>query len=83
MFLDDTYFRGELYLPNLVKGDNNAGKAAILQTVGEKNLLWFVEKYEDEALGFIIGKELRDEAIPPWRITFIARSWPPARRRPP
>lgn len=60
MYLDDTYFRGELYLPNLVKADNSQGKAAILQTVGENNLLWFIEKYEDEALDLIIGKDLKE-----------------------
>lgn len=61
MFLDGTYFKGELYLPNLVKGDNNAGKAAILQTVGEQDLLWFIEKYEGEALDLMIGEDLRTQ----------------------
>lgn len=63
MFLDDTYFKGELYLPMLQKSDYGVGKAAILQSVGENNLNWYIERYEMEALGKIVGEKLRDEMI--------------------
>lgn len=62
MFLDGSYFRGELSIPNL-KFSKPAGVGAILQTVGELDLLYFVEKYEREFLDNILGIELTDAII--------------------
>lgn len=71
MFLDETYFKGELYLPNLRFKEKAVGMAIADQITGEKNLEYFVKKYEvrylQEALGceltkaFITGIESGDE----------------------
>lgn len=57
MFLDNTYFQGELYIPNLqLKTGNPAGIASVVnQTVAENTLEWFVGKYEQECLSRILG----------------------------
>lgn len=68
MFLDKTYFQGELYLPNLGIGDCAAGASplgveAMIQSVGENTLEWFVEKYEREFLLRLLGKPLYDAFV--------------------
>ena len=63
MFLDDSYFQGELAIPNLKIGGNATGVASMIEATGEASFDWFVEKYEREALGFILGDKLRDEFL--------------------
>ena len=63
MFLDESYFQGELAIPNLKIGGNATGVASMIEATGEASFDWFVEKYEREALGFILGDKLRDEFL--------------------
>ena len=71
MFLDKTYFQGDLYLPNLgIKdctasndGANPSGVELMIQSVGENTLDWFVEKYEREFLVRLLGKPLYDAFV--------------------
>lgn len=60
MFLDATYFEGELYLPYFKRkpGEAVGSAAVVLQTVAEYTLEWFVEKYEQECLERILGREM-------------------------
>ena len=44
MFLDVSYFDGELSIPN-AKRNNAPGAASILQAVGEHALDWYLEKF--------------------------------------
>lgn len=57
MFLDDTYFQGELYIPRS-DFDDETGIAGMLQAVGEKNLSWYIEKYEREYLIRLLGRDM-------------------------
>lgn len=63
MYLDSSYFQGELFIPNLKLNNSSYGKSAMLEAVGESNMAWMIEKYENEALGLILGPGLRDEMI--------------------
>lgn len=58
MFLDSTYFQGDLYLPNLKIQSGTAGVAAMLQAVGENTLEWYVDRYEREFLDRLLGQKL-------------------------
>lgn len=57
MFLDDTYFQGELYIPN-VKRDSSFGVSSVLQAVGEHTLDWYIAKYEKRCLIELMGEEM-------------------------
>lgn len=64
MFLDNTYFQGELTIPNLKFRDIDVvGVAAMIQVTGENTLEWFIEKYEGECLERILGKEMYNHFI--------------------
>ena len=63
MFLNESYFRGELSLPNVKLSNPRAGVGSILQTVGELDLLFFIEKYEYNFLVHILGIELTEQMI--------------------
>lgn len=65
MILDITYFKGELYLPNLKLNvsDPVGHSAKTMQTIGENDLGWYVAKYEEEFLIKLLGKELYDSFI--------------------
>lgn len=58
MFLDSTYFMGELYLPCLELNPNVVGVASRIQTVNENSLDWYIEKYEYEFLVYLLGYDL-------------------------
>lgn len=60
MFLDRTYFTGELALPQLVSSAAPAMDAASMATqiVGEQTLEWFIAKYEPEFLIHLLGERL-------------------------
>lgn len=55
MFLDETYFRGELYLPNIKFRSDSFGTEAMLQVVGETSLNEYIEIYEAEYLNMLLG----------------------------
>lgn len=64
MFLDGTYFQGELSIPNFkFRSRETSGVAAIVQAVGESSLEWFVGKYEEEFLVNILGRGLYEKWI--------------------
>lgn len=63
IILDNTYFQGELYLPNLKKTSSTVGVAAMLQAVGENTLEWFIDKYELEFLYQILGRKLTESFV--------------------
>jgi hypothetical protein len=59
--IDETYFTGTIALPGLKKnitGGSVTGAAQISQTVGEINLIRFIEEYQEEYLNIILGKSL-------------------------
>lgn len=60
MFLDRTYFTGNLALPQLVSSAAPAMDAASMATqiVGEQTLEWFIAKYEPEFLLYLLGEKL-------------------------
>lgn len=61
MIIDSTYFVRELSLPNIVSNSLESGVSAALQTVGENSLDLFIEKYEEEYLIKLLGKELANK----------------------
>lgn len=65
MFLDSTYFQGELSIPSLKFRDREVvGVAAVaMQATGENTLEWFVEKYEQDFLKNILGCDLYERFI--------------------
>lgn len=63
MFLDNSYFQGELQLPNLKFNDQATGVAVMLQVTGENTLEWYVEKYEREFLYRLLGVSLCEAFI--------------------
>lgn len=58
MFLDGTYFRGTLALPNLKSSGEPVGLGRVLQTIQENTLEWFIARYEREALERILSPTL-------------------------
>jgi hypothetical protein len=58
ILIDETYFTGELKLPNLPVNGAVSGVALALQTVGENNLDVFVDKYVTDYLVRLFGREL-------------------------
>jgi hypothetical protein len=62
MFLDGTYFQGELTLPQYgrVPSDAEPGTvdALLHDTVGELTLEWLIERYEEEFLCSLLGLPL-------------------------
>lgn len=63
LLIDETYFTGELSLPN-IQGtpfdDTSYGVALALYTVGENNLEVFADKYVTEYLIRLFGRELTE-----------------------
>lgn len=69
--IDDTYFTGEISLPNLPVsgiGDDYAayGMAKAMQTVGENNLLTFINNKTDEYLRSFFGARFADIINEAW-----------------
>ncbi|MCL1942622.1 MAG: hypothetical protein FWF54_03610 [Candidatus Azobacteroides sp.] len=62
IIIDNSYFQGELYLPDLEYRISD-DVAAALQIVGENNLGWFADKYEYEYLVKLLGKSFADAFI--------------------
>lgn len=60
MYLDYTYFQGPLNIPAL---QNRRGVGAVLQSVSEKSLEWYLVKYEEEFLNQLLGKTLCAEMV--------------------
>lgn len=59
LFLDQSYFQGELSLPMLVFNQGpSVGNAKILQSVGQQSLNWFIVKYETVYLEELLGLTL-------------------------
>jgi hypothetical protein len=60
ILIDGTYFAGQLSLPNIktTGGGDATGVELALQTVGEKNLSVFVDKYVMDYLIRLFGREL-------------------------
>jgi hypothetical protein len=65
MFLDRTYFTGELALPQLVASAAPAMDvaSAAAQIAGEQTLQWFIAKYEPEFLRHLLGYSLYNAFI--------------------
>ena len=61
MFLDDTYFQGELSLPNLKY--SSCGISTMLEIVGHETLEWYIEKYEQRYLVDLLGEDLYSRFI--------------------
>ena len=60
MYLDNTYFQGQLYIPGL---QYRSGVGAVLSVVNEGSLDWYIEKYEVEFLIELLGRKLCNEMI--------------------
>lgn len=62
MFLDGTYFQGNLTLPQYGRQPKSAVKgeigAVLTQTVGEQTLEWFIARYEEKFLVKLLGMPL-------------------------
>jgi hypothetical protein len=64
LLIDETYFTGELSLPNIsVNGDVSSGFALALRTVGENNLGVFVDRYVTDYLIRLFGRELAQKFL--------------------
>ena len=71
LLIDDTYFIGEISVPNLPSSrmaDEFAyfGSARMTQTAGENNLLTFIDNKVTEYLVSMFGEELTDTLIQEW-----------------
>ena len=76
LFLDSTYFQGELYLPNLKYNIPEAsGTQKRLQTVGENTLGWFIAKYEPEFMKMLLGSRLYSNFIDGMKEEYPAQVW--------
>lgn len=62
MFLNSTYFQGEINLPflGIQTPDASGGVSKRLQTIANKDLDWFIGKYESQYLTMLLGNELYD-----------------------
>ena len=61
MFLDGSYFTGELALPQLATlpaAGDAIGVEKQLQVVGENTLEWFIARYEEEFLRAMLGDRI-------------------------
>lgn len=74
VLLDATYFKGNLSLPNISYNDRE-GLGKLLQTVGENNLNYFIEKYEPECLRLMLGSALYESFINGLNEDPIADKW--------
>lgn len=67
MFLDGTYFQGNLVLPQYGRMPKNAASgtidALLTETVGEQSLEWFIARYEEEFLRKLLGAPLYESWI--------------------
>lgn len=63
MFLSDVYFQGDLYLPNLKRSGDAVGVASVIQTVGENDLDWYINQYENDYLRKVLGYTLANKFI--------------------
>lgn len=60
MFLDNTYFTGQLHIPNL---QYRSGVGSVVQAVNEYSLDWYIAKYEVEFLIELLGDRVYVEFI--------------------
>lgn len=66
LLIDKTYFKGELSLPNIpimISDEINYGVKEALQSVGEKDLNTFVDKYVTDYLIRLFGRELTEKFL--------------------
>lgn len=63
MFLDRTYFHGQLSLPILRFREPAVGMAKALQTIGEKSLQGFIDQYEYKYLQLALGNRLAHKFV--------------------
>lgn len=66
ILIDKTYFKGELSLPNVPVSsfdEAHSGVALALQSVGEKDLCVFADKYIVDYLIRLIGREMTDRFL--------------------
>ncbi|MFT4169343.1 MAG: hypothetical protein QM653_09535 [Dysgonomonas sp.] len=57
ILLDKTYFQGILSLPNISYNERE-GLGALMQSVSESNLNYFIAKYEPECMSLVLGESL-------------------------
>lgn len=62
MYLDMTYFQGELYVPGYKYSDSGS-ISDILNIVGDINFDWYIQEYEKSYLIRLIGKSNYDKLI--------------------
>lgn len=64
MYLDGTYFQGNLVLPQYGRQPKNAEAgtidALLTETVGEQSLDWLIARYEEEFLRKLLGSPLHE-----------------------
>lgn len=57
MFLDNTYFQGELSIPNLIFVEPK-GVGTMIQAVNEQSFNWYLGKYEVKFMNELLGSEM-------------------------
>ena len=57
MFLDNTYFQGELSIPNLIFVEPK-GVGTMIQAVNEQSFDWYLGKYEVKFMNELLGSEM-------------------------
>ncbi|NDV46251.1 hypothetical protein D0T49_04250 [Paludibacter sp. 221] len=76
IFLDQTYFQGELYLPRLVWNSDTVGDGAEAMTEAQQeNALWFIHKYEPEFMTKLLGKTLYQNFLNGLKQTTVNPIW--------
>lgn len=58
--IDHTFFHSELVIPNIAISDSTTGQGFIINSVTNKTVQEFINKYEAEFLRKLLGKELRN-----------------------
>lgn len=56
MFLDASYFRGDLYLPSIHFRERTVGMSVADQVTGEQDLCYYIRKYEVDFLEKLLGR---------------------------
>ncbi|MDR0575640.1 MAG: hypothetical protein LBG96_16735 [Tannerella sp.] len=76
ILIDETYFTGELMLPNIpVNPLPESGTALALQTAGEKNLDVFVDKYVTDYLVRLFGRSFTRTFLDALELPTPGRIW--------
>lgn len=57
MFLDNTYFQGELSIPNLIFVEPG-GVGTMIEAVNEQSFDWYLGKYEVKFMNELLGSEM-------------------------